>query len=252
MLAAAVPSIFTSVSPYEQSLSTRLLPPLSEGHLLGTDTLGRDIFARVVYGARATVIVALSSLIVSAVIGTAIGLLAGLRGGWVDALLMRITDTVLALPMILFALFLVILFGPSIFNVVIAIGLLAWARFARIIRGETLVVREQAYVDQARISGVSEARIIIRHLLPNVAPAMLVLVTLQMGWVVLVEATLSFLGAGVPPPSPSWGGMVADGRQVMLNAAWIAAVPGTAILLLVMSLNVLGDRIRDHYDPMLD
>jgi peptide/nickel transport system permease protein len=252
VLAALAPGLFTDVSPFEQSLSARLTPPLTDGHLLGTDGLGRDVFARIVHGARATVVVAVSSLVISAGIGTLVGLVSGLFGGWLDAVLMRLTDTVLALPMILFALFLVILFGPSITNVVIAIGVLAWARYARVIRGETLVVRQQDYVAQARISGISRPRIVLRHLLPNVAPAILVLVTLQVGWVVLVEATLSFLGAGVPPPQPSWGGMVADGRQLMTSAWWVAGFPGIAILILVTSLNTLGDRVRDHFDPMLD
>lgn len=250
--AAVVPGLFTDIAPHDQSLAERFLPPLSAGHLLGTDGLGRDVLARVVYGARASVLVAVATLGLSAVLGTAIGLISGVLGGWVDAALMRLTDTVLAMPMLLFALFLVIVLGPSTTNVVIAIGVLAWARYARVIRGETLVIREQDYVALSRISGASTLRILARHILPNAMPALLVLVTLQVGWVVVVEASLSFLGAGVPPPAPSWGGMVADGRTVLVTSWWVSAVPGIVILLLVASVNTLGDRLRDRLDPALD
>ena len=237
--------------PYAQSLRRRFLPPGTVGHIFGTDMLGRDVFSRLIYGARPTVIVALCALALSAVIGLTVGMIAGMSGRWADRILMRLTDTVLSLPLILLALFLVMLLGPSIVNVVVAIGALAWARYARVIRAETLVVNSTDYVTHARISGVSRVAILFRHILPNVLPVVIVLVTLQVGWVVMVEASLSFLGAGVPPPVPSWGGMVADGRNVMLTSWWVSAIPGLMILSVVVSLNLLGDYLRDRYDPAL-
>lgn len=219
--------------------------------MLGTDGLGRDVYARLVYGARPTVLVATAALLLSACIGVAVGMVAGMSGTWLDRFLMRLTDTILSLPLILLSLFLVILLGPSISNVIFAIGVLAWARYARVVRAETLVINNTDYVSHARLSGVSGTKILLQHLFPNVMPVVVVLVTLQVGWVVMVEASLSFLGAGVPPPDPSWGGMVAEGRDVMLTAWWVSAVPGTLILTVIVALNTLGDALRDLYDPAL-
>lgn len=249
--AAAFPSLFTSANPYAQALSERLQPLGTSGHLLGTDGLGRDVYARLVYGARPTVMVATAGLLLSASIGVTVGMVAGMSGRWIDRLLMRVTDTVLSLPLILLSLFLVILLGPSITNVILAIGVLAWARYARVVRAETLVINNTDFVSHARLSGVSRTRILLQHLFPNVSPVVVVLVTLQVGWVVMVEASLSFLGAGVPPPDPSWGGMVAEGRNVMLTSWWVSAVPGTMILTVIVALNTLGDSLRDSYDPTL-
>lgn len=251
LLAAVFPSLFTTSDPYQQVLTNRLAQPGSDGHFLGTDGLGRDVYARLVYGARPTVLVATAALLVSASIGLTVGMVAAMSGSWVDRFLMRLTDTILSLPLILLSLFLVILLGPSITNVILAIGALAWARYARVIRAEALVVNGTEYVSHARISGVSRLRIFFQHLFPNVLPVIVVLVTLQVGWVVMVEASLSFLGAGVPPPDPSWGGMVADGRNVMLTAWWVSAVPGLMILTVIVALNSLGDSLRDRYDPSL-
>ncbi len=251
ILAALFPSLFTTTDPYRQILTDRLLPPGAGSHVLGTDGLGRDVYARLIYGARPTVMVATAALLLSAGIGVSVGMVAGMSGTWLDRFLMRLTDTILSLPLILISLFLVILLGPSISNVILAIGVLAWARYARVVRAETLVVNGTDYVSHARLSGVSGAKILLQHLLPNVLPVVVVLVTLQVGWVVMVEASLSFLGAGVPPPDPSWGGMVAEGRNVMLSAWWVSAVPGTVILTVIVALNTLGDAIRDQYDPAL-
>jgi peptide/nickel transport system permease protein len=250
-VAAIVPSLLTSIDPYHQVLGDRLRPPGWGGHLLGTDGLGRDVYARLVYGARPTVLVATAALALSAGIGVAVGMFAGMSGRWIDRFLMRLTDTVLSLPLILLSLFLVILLGPSILNVIFAIGVLAWARYARVVRAETMVINNTEYVSHARLSGVSRTRILLQHLFPNVLPVVVVLVTLQVGWVVMVEASLSFLGAGVPPPDPSWGGMVAEGRNVMLTAWWVSAVPGVVILMVIVAFNWLGDSLRDRYDPAL-
>lgn len=251
VLMAIAPQWMADGNPFKQNVTGRLQPPLSPGHVLGTDGLGRDLYARLVYGARPTFIVAAAALTMSAAVGLIVGLTAGLAGGRVDAVLMRITDAVISLPLILFALFLVIVLGPSMMNVVIAIGALVWARYARIIRGESLVVRQQDYVRYAQISGVSFGRIILRHVLPNVGPSILILATLQVGWVILTEASLSFLGAGIPPPEPSWGSIVASGREVVRIAWWVVAFPGLAIVLLVTCVNVLGDSLRDRIDPRL-
>lgn len=252
VIAAAVfPSLFTTTDPYHQVLTDRLQSPGTNGHLLGTEGLGRDVYARLVYGARPTVLVATAALFLSASIGVTIGMVAGISGAWMDRFLMRLTDTILALPLILLSLFLVMLLGPSIANVIFAIGLLAWARYARVVRAETLVINSTDYVSHARLSGVSGTKILLQHLFPNVLPVVVVLVTLQVGWVVMVEASLSFLGAGVPPPDPSWGGMVAEGRNVMLTAWWVSAVPGAMILTVIVALNTLSDALRDHYDPAL-
>jgi peptide/nickel transport system permease protein len=251
VLAAVFPSLFTSIDPYRQVLTDRLRPPGTDGHVLGTDGLGRDLYARLIYGARPTVLVATSALLLSAFIGVTVGMVAGMSGRWIDRFLMRLTDTILSLPLILLSLFLVILLGPSISNVILAIGVLAWSRYARVVRAETLIVNNTEYVSHARLSGVSRTKILLQHLFPNVLPVVVVLVTLQVGWVVMVEASLSFLGAGVPPPDPSWGGMVAEGRNLMLTAWWVSAVPGLLILTVVVALNTLGDALRDRYDPAL-
>ena len=184
-------------------------------------------------------------------IGTVVGLVSGFFRGWVDTILMRLVDVMLALPIILFALILVVAVGPAISNVVIAIALVLWARFARVVRGEVLSVRESDYVALARVAGASNIRIIVRHLLPNVANTLLVLASLQVGWVIIVEATLSFLGAGVPPPTPAWGSMIAEGRLHVTSAWWLSAWPGLATMIVVLAFNLLGAWLRDTLDPKL-
>lgn len=248
---AAFPGLFAPMDPYAQELSNNYASPGTLGHFLGTDSLGRDILSRIIHGSRPTLIVALSSLLVSLLIGVVVGLVAGLKGGLVESFLMRTADTVLSLPMILMALFLVILLGPRMMNIVIAIGVLAWAEYARVIRGETLVLREKDFVAYARVTGASSVRIMYSHLLPNVISTVLVLGTFQIGWVVLMEASLSFLGAGIPAPTPAWGAMIADGRSVLTSAWWVSFFPGLTIVLLVTSLNMLGDHLRDRWDPKL-
>ncbi len=207
--------------------------------------------SRVFYGARISLSVSLLVIFVTAGIGTIVGIIAGYKGGRIDSTLMRITDVSLAIPMILIALLLAVALGASFKTVVIALSILGWAPYARLIRGETLRLREADFVAQARIIGCSSMRIMIVHLFPNVINPLIVIATMSVGLVILMEAALSFLGAGIPPPTPSWGSMVSDGRNLIDRAWWISFFPGIAIGLVVMSGNFLGDWIRDKLDPRL-
>ena len=248
--------LLTPYSTTKPSLAERLTPPVweSEGswdHPLGTDALGRDMATRLMFGGRVSMLVAILTLILGGGIGTAIGLFAGYYGGRLDAVLMRIADSTLAFPIILFAILLVVTLGASMANVVIAIALVLWARYARVIRGEVLALRERDFIARARVAGCSDLRILLVHLFPNTANTLLVLLTLQVGWVIIVEASLSFLGAGIPPPTPAWGAMVADGREYVDTAWWVSAFPGIAIMLTVIAFNLVGDWLRDALDPKL-
>jgi peptide/nickel transport system permease protein len=243
-------------SPVAQNLRFRFLPPawLAGGDIrypLGTDNLGRDILSRIIVGARASFVVSLAALGFGSILGSLIGLVAGYRGGRVDAIVMRLADGMMAFPLVLGALLLVTVIGPGIATVVIAVSLILWARFARLIRGEVLGVRERDFILLARAAGASDTRLMFVHILPNVINSVVVLLTLQLGFVIIVEATLSFLGAGIPPPTPTWGQMVADGRVYIDSAWWISAFPGLAIALVVLSFNLLGDWLRDFLDPRL-
>jgi peptide/nickel transport system permease protein len=220
-------------------------------HLLGTDKMGRDILSRIIYGARVSLAVSLVAIVVAGSIGTALGLAAGYFGGRLDTLIMRMVDISLALPTILLALVLVAAAGSSFSTVIVVIAVILWARYARQVRGETLSIKTQDFVARARVSGASHLRIMLRYIFPNVVNSLLVLATLQVGAVILLESTLSFLGAGIPRPAPAWGVMVADGRELIVVAWWVALFPGLAIMLTVLSLNLLGDWLRDHLDPKL-
>lgn len=219
--------------------------------LLGTDHLGRDLLSRVIHGARISLIVSLVTLGVGGILGVILGLMAGWYGGWTDEFLMRLVDIILSLPLILVALVLVVAVGQSLEIIVVVLALWIWPRFARMVRGEVLQLKTMDYVALARVAGASTTRILLKHLFPGTINTLIVVATLQVGIVILVEATLSFLGAGVPPPEPAWGSMVADGRDRLTDAWWIATVPGAAILLTVMSLNLFGDWLRDRLDPRL-
>ena len=255
-----IPALFASqVAPYDPlkgSLSKRLKPPAwqqggSIDHPLGTDKLGRDMLSRIIYGARVSLAVSLVAIFVGGIIGTVLGMISGYFGGWVDALLMRLVDISLSLPTILLALVLVAAVGPSFGTVITILMIFLWARYARLVRGETLSIKERDFIARARVAGASHIRIMARYIFPNVVNSLVVLATLQVGYVILLESTLSFLGAGLPRPTPAWGLMIADGRELIVTAWWVSMFPGLAIMLTVLSLNLLGDWLRDHLDPKL-
>ena len=256
VLMAVFAPLLAPYSPIDQTLRDKLLPPAwvtggSDRYLLGTDAFGRDILSRLIYGARVSLLVALLALTAGGGVGLLIGIVSGYVGGMVDNILMRVVDAAFTFPAILFALLLAVTLGQGLGTLVTAISLLLWAQFARVIRGEVLALRQRDFVALARVRGCSAARIMLTHILPNVLNTFMVLVTLNIGVVILAEASLSFLGAGIPPPTPTWGLMVAEGRGRIADAWWVALIPGIAITLLVLSVNLFGDWLRDRLDPRL-
>lgn len=242
--------------PLDGDLAKRLAPPVwyedgSWEHILGTDRQGRDQLSRLIYGSRIALFVSLTALLISATIGTTLGLVSGWYGGWVDHVVQRIVDIKASIPAILMALIFVSIFGQSIFVAIAVIAIFLWNRYTRLIRAETLSLRNMDFVARARVSGCSTTRIIIKHILPNVANTLIVLATLEVGVVIILESTLSFLGVGIPRPTPAWGVMVADGRNYLAVAWWVAIIPGLGIFLTVLSLNLFGDWMRDKLDPKL-
>lgn len=243
-------------SPIDQTLRDKLLPPFwldggSTKYILGTDAFGRDILSRLIYGARVSLIVAALALTAGGGVGLLIGIVAGYMGGAVESVLMRLVDAAFTFPAILFALLLAVTMGQGLGTLVIAISLLLWASFARIIRGEVLALKQRDFVALAKVRGCSELRIMLTHILPNVLNTFMVLVTLNIGVVIIAEAALSFLGAGIPPPTPTWGLMVSEGRGRIAEAWWVSLIPGLAITALVLSVNLFGDWLRDRLDPRL-
>src|SRR6266480_2274741 len=219
---------------------------------LGTDFQGRDILSRLIYGARVSLIVGLMGTLVAGGIGTAMGILAGYVGGWVDQIIMRVTDAWLALPAIVFAIFLATMVGPSMWNIIVILGLVYWTRYARVIRGEVLSLREREFVKLAEIAGASRTRVIMRHILPNVMNSTMVLASLTVGVVIIAEASLSFLGVGVPPPKPAWGLMLSEARPTLMAGQWwLTVFPGACILLIVLATQLFGDWLRVRLDPQL-
>jgi len=224
----------------------------SAAALLGTDFQARDILSRLIHGARVSLIVGVMGTVVAGGIGTAFGILAGYLGGWVDQVIMRLTDAWLALPALVFAIFLATLLGPSMWNIIAILGLVYWTRYARVIRGEVLSLREREYVKLAEIAGASRTRVILRHILPNVLNTATVLASLTIGVVIIAEASLSFLGVGVPPPQPAWGLMLSEARSTLMAGHWWLTVgPGLCILLVVLATQLFGDWLRIRLDPQL-
>jgi peptide/nickel transport system permease protein len=255
-----IPAIFANVisphNPVQVNLSDRLMPPAwQEGgswqYVLGTDRHGFDILSRIIHGARISLSISLLAIALGGGVGTVLGLLAAYGGGWVDNLIMRIVDIKLAFPSILLALVLVAVSGPGFQTVVLVIALLLWARFARMVRGEALAIKQQDFVARALVAGASPTRIMMRHIFPNVVNTVVVLCTLEVGHVIILESTLSFLGAGLVKPTPAWGLMVADGRTLIVTAWWLFFFPTMAIVLTVLSMNLMGDWLRDRLDPKL-
>ena len=254
-------ALFANVlAPYDPelgNLALRYRPPAWQSggtieHLLGTDHVGRDVLSRLIFGARISIVVGFTAVIVAGIVGTVLGIVSGYLGGWVDQVIMRLTDTWLALPALTFAIFLAAIVGPSETNIIIILGAVYWTRYARVIRGEVLSLKEREFVKLAIVAGCSRRTIMARQILPNVLNSAIVLGTLMLGVVVVTEAALSFLGVGVPPPKPAWGLMLADGKQGMMAGHWwLTVLPGTCIMLMVLAANLLGDWLRVKLDPQL-
>lgn len=250
VLAALTAPYLTNYEPIKISPPDRNQSPSGQ-HWFGTDQFGRDVFTRVVYGARISLPVGLIAVGIAAAVGLALGLVSGYYGKWIDAAVMRVIDVMLAFPGILFALVVVAILGPSLINVMIAVGISEIPRYTRLVRGSVLSAKENLYVDAARVTGVRDMAILFQHILPNVVGPIVVLATLSLGSAILAAAGLSFLGLGAQPPTPEWGAMLADGRQTLGSQWWISTMPGLAIAVTVLAVNMAGDGLRDVLDPRL-
>ncbi len=248
LVALFAPLLAQGISPIDQDLARRLSPP-SADHLLGTDELGRDIYARTLYGARVTLTIVFLVSIIVAPIGLAVGTIAGYLGGWVDRILMRITDVFLAFPRLVLALAFAAALGPGIENAVIAISLTAWPPYARMARAETIAIARSDFIQVVVLQGASTFRILFRHIVPLCMSSVIVRLTLDMAGIILTAAGLGFLGLGAQPPTPEWGAMVSAGREVILDQWWVATIPGIAIFIVSLGFNLLGDGLRDVFDP---
>lgn len=250
-LVAAFAPMIAPYDPNAIDIPNSYLPAFSEGHLFGTDDLGRDLFSRIVYGARISVIVAIGSTLLGGLLGTLIGLISGFSGGIVDAAIMRIADGMMSFPYILLSILLVTILGSGVFNVILAISISNMPRFARVVRGQVLVIKNEEYCNAERVLGASKARIMFRHILPNTLSEIIVYATLNIGSAIISEASLSFLGLGVLVPTASWGNILRGGRSSLLNAPHIATISGLFIFLTVISFNLVGDGVRDVMDPKM-
>ena len=255
-LAMMVCAVFAPwLAPHETDtlniLNKNIPPGETAEHLLGTDTLGRDILSRMIFGARTTVLISLAALLTGGVVGTVLGLVSGYMSGWTDTIIMRVTDAALGFPTILVALVIAVIVGKGTDVIILAVALTVWARFARMIRGDVLAVKVLDFVTVAKISGVSTPVLIWRHIFPNVVNTLMVITSLLVGQVILLEAALSFLGLGLAPGAPSWGIMVSEGKDVILDVWWLSLFPGVAITIVVLAFNFFGDWLRDTLDPKL-
>ena len=257
VLTAVFADILAPHDPTVGNLRYRYRPPVwlergTADFILGTDHIGRDVLSRLIYGSRISLFVAVTAVLIAGSIGTALGILSGFRGGWVDQVVMRLTDAWLALPAVSFAILLAALTKPSEWNVAIILGVVYWTRYARVIRGEVLSLKERDFVRLATVAGCSRARMMWIHIVPNIANSAIVLATLQLGVAIIAEATLSFLGVGVAPPKPAWGLMLAEGKAgLMAGYWWLSVFPGVCIMLIVLSANLIGDWFRVWSDPQL-
>jgi peptide/nickel transport system permease protein len=255
-LAALAAPWIAPQDPERQSLRARLAPPTLEGpdgraHLLGTDHLGRDVLSRVIYGARVSLTIGFAAVLVGGLMGAGLGIMAGFRGGWLDSVVMTVADAQLAFPFILLAIGIIAVLGPSFPTLVVVIGLSGWVAYARVLRSQVLTLRSREFVDAIRGLGGSIPRILLRHVLPNVLASLVVIATLELARAVVLEATLSFLGLGIQPPTPSWGGMVQEGREYLDSAWWISVFPGLILMATSIVVSRTGDWLRDVLDPTL-
>ena len=250
VLAAAFAPWVATHEPSAQMLADQLQPP-SAKYLLGTDQLGRDIFSRIVWGARISLRMGILAVSIGLAMGLVVGFLSGFLGGWADMLLMRVVDILLSFPLYLLAILVMAILGPSLTNAMIAVGIATFPHIARLVRGETLAVKEREFVEAARGLGAGYMRLGTRHIIPQIMGPLVVLATFRVATAIVVESSLSFLGLGPPPPTPAWGLMIAEGQQVLEIAPWVSAIPGGAIMILVMGFNLAGDALRDVLDPRL-
>lgn len=248
VLVAVFAPLFVPYDPDTVTLAQRLLPPGAD-HWLGTDALGRDVLSRIMYGTRVSLSVAVVAVVVAGAFGVAMGVLAGWRGGWLGAVIMRIVDVVLSVPFFLLAILVVAVLGPSLVNVVVCLALVRWPRYARVAYSTTLQTRGRGFVRASTATGATGRWVVLRHVLPEVLPVTIVVATLELGLMVVYEASLSFLGLGVQPPTASWGSILSDGQQYIASAWWLATFPGLALFVLVLAVNLLGDAARDRLDP---
>ena len=251
ILSAAAADVLAPVGPSTQNLRERLQAPLIGGHLLGTDNLGRDILSRVMFGGRVSLVIGVAAAILAGSVGVLLGLLAGYLGGWSDALLSRLADVQQAIPFLILAIAVAVIVGPSLTNVILVLAVTTWVNYFRVVRAEVLSLRESALVDAARVVGAGDGRILLRHVLPQVLASIIVIGSVMVANMIIFEASLSFLGLGVPAPTPTWGRMVFDGVQYVDSAWWLSFFPGLAIVLTVLAINLASDWLRDVLDPRL-